>query len=222
MSMSTINSIGYAKYNKIIRTICLTYEQAFEVTKNEDIDVYSFIVLYAMQSLEQADFQETFMDDLILVLENIFRENVYFDKDLYCFMVGDWGVLHSANFDDFQYIIKVRNCLESIKEDIDNPDNERTRQLLEKRKKLRKQVDSSRKSNSDDEGISMFDLISIFAASEHMSLEKVFDYDIYQFNDQFSRMKIFKDYDVNIQALLAGAKSEDVNIQHWLSKIKNK
>ena len=190
--------------------------------KSEDIDTYSFIILNVIQSMEQDDTKETFMDDFILVLEHIFQESVYFDKSLFCFMVGQYGVLYAQNFKEFQYIIKVRNCLENIEEDIDNPDSERTRQLLEKRKKLRQKIDNSNQANDEDDRISMFDLISIFAASEHMKLEHVFDYDIYQFNDQFNRMKIFKDYEVNIQALLAGAKSEDVNIKHWLSKIKTK
>jgi hypothetical protein len=64
------------------------------------------------------------------------------------------------------------------------------------------------------------DLISIYAEAEHVNLEDIFQYDLYQFNNQFNRMKIFKDYEVNIQALLAGAKSDEIEFQHWLSKIK--
>ena len=66
----------------------------------------------------------------------------------------------------------------------------------------------------------MADLISIFAEAEHMPLQDVYEkYDIYQFNNQFNRLKIMDDFHVNIQALLAGAKDSDFKIQHWLSKI---
>ena len=41
-----------------------------------------------------------------------------------------------------------------------------------------------------------------------------------EFNDQFNRLKIMEDYEVNVQALLHGAKKEDVNLTHWITKIK--
>ena len=67
----------------------------------------------------------------------------------------------------------------------------------------------------------MADLISIFAEAEKMPPQDVYrNYDVYQFNDQFNRLKIMDEYHVNIQALIAGAKSEDVKLQHWISKIK--
>ena len=40
---------------------------------------------------------------------------------------------------------------------------------------------------------------------------------MYQFNNQLQRLKIFKDYDTDIQALLAGA--EKIDLKHWMSKI---
>ena len=93
-------------------------------------------------------------------------------------------------------------------------------QLLAKRKMLREKIHKSKK-NMGEDSISMADLISIFAEAESMSLQDVYDrYDMYQFNNQFNRLKIMDDFHVNIQALLAGAKSEDVKLQHWLSKIK--
>ena len=115
--------------------------------------------------------------------------------------------------------------MENIDEDIDNPDNEMCRSILEKRKKAREKLAKAKARQSEDEDgepLTIVDLISIYAQAEHMKPEEVFQYDVYQFNNQFNRMKIFKDYDVNIQALLAGAKSEEIDLQHWLSKIKIK
>ena len=121
----------------------------------------------------------------------------------------------------FRSILKKRNCLENIEEEADNPANEMARRLLEKRKKTREKLTKvkANQNGESDDPLTIVDLMSIFAEAEHMKLEDVFKYDVYQFNNQFNRMKIFKDYDVNIQALLAGAKSEDIELQHWLSKI---
>ena len=41
-----------------------------------------------------------------------------------------------------------------------------------------------------------------------LRLQEVMGYDLYQFNDQFNRLKIMDDYEVSVQALLHGAKKE--------------
>ena len=92
-------------------------------------------------------------------------------------------------------------------------------QLLAKKKMLQQKIKKSKRIQGE-ESLTMADLISIFAEAESMPLQDVYrNYDIYQFNNQFNRLKIMDDFQVNIQALLAGAKSEDVKLQHWLSKI---
>lgn len=144
-----------------------------------------------------------------------------------CFIIGsgeETRFLDKNNYNDFRNILKERNCLMDIDgvENDDNPDNDMARKLLEKRKKLREKVRKAKLRNGeDDEGLTLADLISIFAEAEKIPLQDVYDkYDIYQFNNQFNRLKIMEDYQVNIKALLAGAKSEEVKLQHWLSKIK--
>ena len=41
-----------------------------------------------------------------------------------------------------------------------------------------------------------------------MTMDEIMEYDLYQFNDQFNRLKIMEDYEVNVQALLHGAKKK--------------
>ena len=130
-------------------------------------------------------------------------------------------VLNEKNYDDFRKILKHRNCLFDLADiEDENPANDMAAKLLAKKKELQAKLRKA-KSNNNEDGISMADLISIFAEAESMPLQDVYkNYDVYQFNNQFNRLKIMDDYKVNIQALIAGAKSEDVKLQHWLSKIK--
>lgn len=235
VSFSTINkkNIGYHTYNRIINMLCLTNDNIKDFVIGDDIDVYTFLVLYTIQSIEEKrknmsliNNDRYFVDELISVLQVLFNDTVFLDINTGIFYVGENETsLNKNNFYQFQSIIKKRNCLENIEEEIDNPDNEMARSLLERRKKAREKLARAKaRQNEDDdvESLTIADLISIYAQAEHMKLEDVFQYDIYQFNNQFNRMKIFKDYDVNIQALIAGAKSEDIELQHWLSKIKTK
>lgn len=235
VSFSNINNkhIGYLTYNRIINMLCLQKEDIKQFVTDDKIDVYTFLVLYAYQSinektndeqLEQISEDGYFIDELIAVLEIIFNDTILLDEEYGYFCVGQYGFLYQDNFYEFQSIIKKRNCLENIDEEKDNPANEMARMLLEKRKKAREKVAKikAQQNNEDGEPLTIFDLISIFAEAEHISPKDVFQYDVFQFNNQFNRMKIFKDYEINIQALLAGAKSDDVELQHWLSKIKTK
>lgn len=236
VSFSDINKkkIGYISYNHVINMICLSDDSLKNLTTKDDIDVFTFLVLYAYQSYNDTlnnlknnivINEPYFIDELIKVLQILFNDKVILDIDNGVFLIGESGLsLNKNNFNKFQSIIKKRNCLENIEEEKENPANEMARQLLERRKKAREKLAKS-KSNSNgesDNDLTIVDLISIFAEAEHMKLEDVFQYDVYQFNDQFNRMKILKDYNVNIQALLAGAKSEDIKLQHWLSKINNR
>ena len=76
------------------------------------------------------------------------------------------------------------------------------------------------KEPDEDSAITLADLVSILASGLGMSMDLVMDYDLYQFNDQFNRLKIMDDYEVSVQALLHGAKKENVNLTHWITKIK--
>lgn len=231
VSFSDINKkkIGYHTYNRIISMLCLKDDDIKDFIINDNIDVYTFLVLYSIQSIEEKNnnkSDENFLNELISVLQAIFNDTVFLDINSGIFFIGKDGLsLNKNNFHLFQSILKKRNCLENIEEEIDNPDNEMARSLLERRKKAREKLAKAKARQSEDddlEPLNITDLISIYAQAEHMKLEDVFQYDVYQFNNQFNRMKIFKDYDVNIQALIAGAKSEEIELQHWLSKIKTK
>lgn len=229
VSFSDINKrkIGYLTYNRIINMICFDKNDVSKFINDNNIDVYTFLVLYAYQSILEKKENKTsetnqtfFIDELISVLQAIFNDTVYLDENYGIFFVGHKGLsLNKNNFYTFQSIIKKRNCLENIDEEIDNPANEMAKQILDKRKKAREKL-AKAKSDDEDNHLTIADLISIYAQAEQMKLEDVFQYDIYQLNNQMNRLKIFNDYEINIQALLAGAKSEDINLQHWLSKIK--
>ncbi len=121
-----------------------------------------------------------------------------------------------------QQILRERNCLSDsgLSDEEENPDSEMAKMLLDKRRRLREKVKRLKTNEAGESELTMHDLISIFAEAAHMAPEYVYkNYDVYQFNNQFNRLKIMEDYQVNIKALLAGAKSEDIDLKHWLSPI---
>ena len=234
ITLGEMADAGFLKLQNVISILCMDDDKAIELLNGaiENPSTFMLIMLNILQeqnqvNKEKSDDTSDFMSALILFyMTLLFRKKVVFHQD-YGFIIGDENdeirILNHLNYDKFRKIIKERNCLIDLDgiDECDNPNSEMARKLLEKRRKLREKLKKSKQIGDDEESLTMADLISIFAQAEHMSLQAVYDnYDIYQFNNQFNRLKIMDDFHVNIQALLAGAKSEDVKLQHWLSRIK--
>lgn len=216
VSLREIAKIGYQQYSRVLGYLCITKEKIQEAFGDEyDIDPLTFLLSIAQS--------EELKGDLVSVLKLICHCIPEFDAENKCIRIGEASI-DEESLRSFRDIVRARNGIEGNSEEEDeNPANERARQLLELRRKLRKKVkDRKAQANMDDgeNSLSMADLVSILAAGLHLTVFDVMEYDLYQFNDQFHRLKIFDDYQVSIQSLLHGAKKEDVNLKHWLSKIE--
>ena len=236
ISLGEMADIGFTKLQNAISILCMDDDKANELLNGaiENPSTFMLIMVSILQeqkSIKSGQLKVNELDSLLSItipsfLSLFFKKDVVFHED-YGFIIGnpedEKRLLNDVNYDDFRTILKERNCLIDLNgvDENDNPSNEMAKKLIEKRKKLREKLNRAKRANGEDDGINMTDLISIFAQAEHMPLQEVYDrYDIYQFNNQFNRLKIMDDFHVNIQALLAGAKSEDVKLQHWLSKIE--
>ena len=232
VTLQDMADYGFGQMQQTIALMASDDTSASKLLNNIDdvISTFYVLVIGIVQELRQPPNQDgkqetTLYSSVLAFLSLFFRQKVDFNKDV-GFIVRDDSdnilfVLDESNYNKFRSILKHRNCLTDLDEfDDENPANEMAAKLLEKRRMLKEKLRKSQRAQGED-GISMADLISIFAEAEKMPLQDVYNnYDVYQFNNQFNRLKIMDDYHVNIQALIAGAKSEDVKLQHWISKIK--
>ena len=240
LTLEQMTEFGYSKSQKLLNLLTLKDEDTKQYFK-EDVDnsVYKLIyysILDEITKIKNGNFNIEDIDNYLCLslpsfLMLIFQSKVDFNIENGFIIENKNSVnvedkyfyLNESNFNNFRDLLRYRNCLSDIDEEIDgeNPSNEMAKMLLEKRRKLRQKLKKSKQNSNDDEStLTIADLISIFAESRKLPLQDVYkNYDIYQFNNQFNRLKIMEDYQVNIQILLAGAKSEDVKLQHWLTKI---
>lgn len=220
VSLDTIFDIGYSYYNSILSQFCVSAELISKVkgSEIEDCDIFNFL-------FNNCKVHKDLLNDIMCFIIIFTRSEVLFNKKDNKFDIIQKdkiiGSIDNNNFLKIRNIIKKRNGISSTSEDCDNPANEKARQLILMRNKFRKKI-SDMKSNEDGSDITFSDLVGILSNGLHMEISQVCKYDIYQFNDQFNRLKMFKNYDVNIQALLAGAKKEDIHLVHWMSKISDK
>jgi RNA binding exosome subunit len=223
VKMSDIVDITIEKYNLYLNILCVESE---DIKKNynilEDISTFQFICLYCIQSDE-------YKNIVIDALKFFFKDDVSFEfeEEVCKFYLGDIQESRSIgleNFEEIKYIIKKLNCLVSENEEKEkyNPVNERAREILEKFKKDKETRERINKKESAENGdsLNLFDLVSILAGyGNGINVFNVWDLTFFQFNNQFNRMKILKDYEVNIQILMNTTEPDKVKYQHWLSKI---
>ncbi len=214
VSLREIAKIGYRRYSTELRILCLT-ESDVQALSGKDISnrgIFSFLVTSAIKDKDT-------MQAFLFLLSKITHSKVVFLSNKMCFSGGFFEITKD-NFSDVQEIIRLRNGLQYNDDDEDeNPDNEAARRVLQRRKEERLKRRKAKISDEDSE-ITLEDLISILSSGLGLLMDSVLEYDLYQFNDQFNRLKIMDDYQVNIQALLHGAKKEDINLVHWITKIK--
>lgn len=219
ISIDDISSIGFMRYNSELRLLCLNKDDVQSLLGKDisQVGVYGYLVGNALNDTE-------LMNMIIFWFSILTHEEITFQIETFSFMVGNnVAVINMNNFDEIQSIIRSRNGLVDYEDEIDNPANEAAKKLLERRKEERMKRKKARKqgdNDDSDDGLNLSDLVSILASGLRLPLSSVMDYDIYQFNNQFNRLKIIDDYEVSVQALLHGAKKDDIHFTHWITKIK--
>jgi hypothetical protein len=130
---------------------------------------------------------------------------------------NDNFILNKDTYKQFIDIIKLQNYM--IKsEDEQKPVNKKAKELLEKQKETRDKINKIKSNNAAPLNIS--DYISIIISKSYeMDVKKCLDMTIYALFDYIERQALIDNYNVGVKQLLAGAKTEEVNLKHWLSKL---
>ena len=214
ISIRRIAEIGYSKFNTEVRLLCLNESDVAVMTGHDisEIGIFTYLLANAMSD-------QSMMDLLVFWLSEITRNRVMFSERKMCFVSRAFEI-NRDNFNEIQMVIRCRNGLRGVDEEAENPANEAARRVLKRRKEERMKRHKAKLNEIGQPEITLSDLVSILASGLKMTMQDVMEYDLYQFNDQFNRLKIIDNYDVSIQALLHGAKKEDVNLVHWITKIK--
>ena len=106
---------------------------------------------------------------------------------------------------------------DSIKQEF-NPQGSLAKKIADKLKKARQKV-AEVKTQKQNKKINILGrYISILAIGEQKDINNLFDYTVYQLLDEFKRYELKMNYDIYIQARMAGAKDEK-EIEDWMQDI---
>lgn len=213
---------GETVFNSYLGVLTVDKDRLFkneEDSANKPPDITNFELVYTICGTDE-NFRNMYLKAMSFILkENVVICNIGF----YIGEIETDRIISNDNYNDLIHIIKLQNGIEKLdSEALDNPASEKAKELLEKRKLLREKLNKAKnkENGGDGEPLTLADLVSILCANGNgINIFNVWDLSFYAFNDQFNRMKMFEDYQVNIQSLLAGANPDDIEFKHWMSKI---
>ena len=211
VSIDKIQKFGLNRYNNILSYLTIPQDRldSFEKDGVENrLTPCSFLYISAAANPK-------FWDDIRSGFELFCGSLPLLDDSSVAFIFPNFTI-HENNFGAVQEMIRVRNGVKRVAEADENPSNERARQLLQRRREVREMLAKAKHKEAD--ALNLADLVSIFASFMRLPISEVMKYDMYQFDDQFGRLKIMDDYQMGVQAILHGAKSEDVDLKHWMCK----
>lgn len=220
LSLKEVAESGYQNYKKLLTNLIADVGD-FDITNDVDTsDISSWEIILGNYYYGTDEYRNIIID----AFKMFTKEEISFDTGG-AFIIGDVRdnrIIDENVFGNMKYFLKIQNCISTdINEDLGyniDPSNERAVKMLEKLKKEKEKLNKV-KSNSN-ESLTLGDLISILASNSNLDIMRIFELDIYRFNNQFNRMSILDEYKVNIQSLLAGADPQKIKLTHYISKLQ--
>jgi len=158
--------------------------------------------------------------DAIMVLTLMFpNAEVKIEKDKILLQLENFeSSVNEYNFDEFQDIIRQMFCLNGMggNEDSFNPADALARKIAEKLKKRQQKLAEMK---GKGQKVNLFSrYISILAVGLQKDMNELMQYTVYQLMDEFERFKMKQDFDVYVQAKMAGAKDLE-EVKNWMEDI---
>ncbi|OMD10721.1 hypothetical protein BJP50_28060 [Paenibacillus odorifer] len=212
ISLKQIVDMGYDDYNNNLSLLSIKKDQLVSPELFDSIpsDVEAYDIIYELY--KDDDLCKAFNNSLSFFCKT---ENIVYDNGLYIEGIK----VDSGCYKDILKVIHTQNGI-VLNEDDFNPKSERVKKLREKQLENRKKIQKLKKdSGNGSDLLTFFDLVSIICSNANgINVFNVFDLNMFQFNDQFNRMKLLNDYETSIQSLLHGADPKNIEIKHWISK----
>lgn len=212
-----IATIGIEHFNKMLSLLVFDVDE-LEIEEAEELGLETFDILL-FNCLQKDDFVENVEQSLSF----FFEENIYFSKQYGFFFVEDLfeqRFINKENYESIKIALKVMNGLDKRPDGkpIYNPGTKGAAIIAEQLNKARETI-AKLKQKKGSKSIEFSDLISAFCAYSNTNIIDVWNFTLYQFNNQFQRSQIIQDYDIKIKSVLAGADPKKMDLEHYVKKM---
>lgn len=157
--------------------------------------------------------------NVILILTLLFPEaKVEIGKDKILLHLENFETcINKENFKEFQDILQQIFCMNGFGNNTNfNPADDLARGIAEKFKKRQEKLAEKKEEKKKINIFSRY--ISILSVGLQKDMNELMQYTVYQLLDEFERFKMKQDFDVYVQARMAGAKDID-EVKNWMEEI---
>ena len=179
--------------------IAILKERKAVMQKNRDCVLMILALLFPEYTIDIQNKQ------IVLTHEKT-KENAYINNDNF-----------NAFRNLFNNLFPFELGTDSIKQEF-NPQGSLAKKIADKLKKARQKVAEVKTQKQNKKINILGKYISILAIGEQKDINNLFDYTVYQLLDEFKRYELKMNYDIYIQARMAGAKDEK-EIEDWMQDI---
>ena len=158
--------------------------------------------------------------DKKLLIKNLFtilfpKYNIIITPRAFSFNYeGETFTLDERTFDQFQDILRQVFCLNQMGKDSFNPQSKKAKEIADKLLRARQRVAAQKTAEEGESSLAQYVSVITIAISS-MSLNDTLNLTIYQLYDLLERYGLYINWDLDIKARLAGAKS-DKKPDNWM------
>lgn len=142
-----------------------------------------------------------------------------YENEKISFLIDDEekGSIDQENFEDFKEILVQMFHLVQSSSDY-NPQNSWANRIANKMKKGHERIAKDRRQTEQQKVSILSRYVSILAIGQYKTINELMQYTVYQLFDAFDRFELKMNYDVYLQAKMAGAKNIN-EVDNWLKEI---
>lgn len=216
----TIKEIGYIGEEEFhVGSRFLLFDKNYlDLEDKSDLENNSnFNIFMAIMNSKQ---YTTHKNNALMVLTLMFP-NVRFkiDKDKILLQQENIEVESSItelNFEEFQDIVRKMYCLDTLDAgDGYNPVDDLAKKIANRFKKRQEKLSKQK----GEQKVNLFSrYVSILAVGLQKDMNKLLNYTVYQLYDEFKRYQMKQDFDIYVQAKMAGAQNLE-EVKNWMENI---
>lgn len=213
LTLRDIKDIGYEEYAKVLSYVTFDLDDKFYEGLPKEA---RYLMPHQYFKLVQQD--EQFLN-MIFSFERVFKSKVNLNDNLeIVFESGDnkGKILSRDIYYEIINIIKILYGLADSESEKYVPADAKAEEIANKIKVAKEKLG---KKNSGDAPIRFSDIISsVSTKSNSVNKFSVWDLTVYQLYDEYGRLQMIDEFNMNYGALLQGAK--DIEMKHWSSNPK--
>lgn len=207
-----IAEIGYNKYYDLLSVLLIDKSN---VEMSQDYDLTNFEILFHL-SYQDKEFGDKLFQAFDLFLKEFPRRQ--YDENGVLFLFENWS-LNNENFDQFQSLIELSNCVTTKPEKKYKFANKKAKELFDRLLKEFPTPKSFKKKNE----ITLFGIVNALAwRNNGMNIKEIFDLNVFQIYQAFLTTENIDNYMSTIHGIYAGTVDiNKINIQkiHWAKEI---